>query len=334
MSDPRPIPAAAPWAEDLCSVGITGTNGKTSTTTMLASTILAAGRRVYTATTLEYALDLRPLAVASSWGGFVEGAALARAVGVRHAAIEVTSQGLARGHAKRWRFDHGVFTNLSPDHLKSHGSWEHYLASKAQLFVHLSPGGTAVLNARDPCSALIDQVTPADVQRRWFGALGRGPSVRAEDLSTVGLGEMQHIAPNDTPEQREQNRRVTMQFLEVSRLPPAEELTLRGITFRSGSATLTPADKLIVDSVVGYVQSRPSYAIQVQGHTDDRGSDELNQKLSESRAKAVADYLVSKGVDGARLSSAGFGESRPIAANETDAGRAQNRRVTLKFSAR
>ncbi|MFO1455216.1 MAG: OmpA family protein [Steroidobacteraceae bacterium] len=125
-----------------------------------------------------------------------------------------------------------------------------------------------------------------------------------------------------------------MQFLEVSRLPPAEELTLRGITFRSGSATLTPADKLIVDSVVGYVQSRPSYAIQVQGHTDDRGSDELNQKLSESRAKAVADYLVSKGVDGARLSSAGFGESRPIAANETDAGRAQNRRVTLKFSAR
>ena len=187
MSDPRPIPAAAPWAEDLCSVGITGTNGKTSTTTMLASTILAAGRRVYTATTLEYALDLRPLAVASSWGGFVEGAALARAVGVRHAAIEVTSQGLARGHAKRWRFDHGVFTNLSPDHLKSHGSWEHYLASKAQLFVHLSPGGTAVLNARDPCSALIDQVTPADVQRRWFGALGRGPSVRAEDLSAAAV---------------------------------------------------------------------------------------------------------------------------------------------------
>ena len=48
----------------------------------------------------------------------------------------------------------------------------------------------------------------------------------------------------------------------------------------------------------------------------------------------MADYLVSKGVDGARLSSAGFGESRPIAANETDAGRAQNRRVTLKFTGR
>lgn len=158
--------------------------------------------------------------------------------------------------------------------------------------------------------------------------------VRAEDMTTVGLGEMQHIAPNDTAEDREQNRRVTLQFLEVSRLPPGEELTLRGVTFRSGSAQLTPADRLIVDSVVGYVQSRPSYAIEVQGHTDDRGSDELNQKLSEARAKAVADYLVTKGVATARVSSAGYGEGKPLAANDTDAGRAQNRRVTLKFSAR
>ena len=72
----------------------------------------------------------------------------------------------------------------------------------------------------------------------------------------------------------------------------------------------------------------------MQGYTDDRGSDELNQKLSEARAKAVADYLVTKGVDAARLTSAGYGESKPIAANDTEAGRAQNRRVTLKFSAR
>ena len=120
-----------------------------------------------------------------------------------------------------------------------------------------------------------------------------GKGLRAEDLTTVGLGEMQPIAPNDTPENREQNRRVTLQFLEVSRLPTGEELTLRGVTFRTGSAQLTPADKLLIDSVVGYVQSRPSYAIQVRGHTDDRGDDAANLKLSEARAKAVADYLVS-----------------------------------------
>ncbi|MEZ5486988.1 MAG: OmpA family protein [Steroidobacteraceae bacterium] len=117
-------------------------------------------------------------------------------------------------------------------------------------------------------------------------------------------------------------------------MPAGEELTLRGVTFRSGSATLLPADKLIIDSVVDYVQSRPTYAIEVQGHTDDRGSDALNQRLSEQRAKAVADYLIAKGVDAGRLNATGFGESQPVASNDSDAGRAQNRRVTLKFSAR
>jgi OOP family OmpA-OmpF porin len=156
----------------------------------------------------------------------------------------------------------------------------------------------------------------------------------AADLTTVGLGEMQHIAANDTPENREQNRRVTLQFLDVSRLPPGEELTLRGVTFRTGSAQLTPSDRLIIDSVVGYVQSRPTYAVEVQGYTDDRGSDAANQTLSEARAKAVADYLVSKGVDAGRLTAVGFGETKPIAPNDTDAGRSQNRRVTLKFTGR
>jgi UDP-N-acetylmuramoyl-L-alanyl-D-glutamate--2,6-diaminopimelate ligase len=76
-------------------------------------------------------------------------AALSRARGQQRAVVEITSQALARGYAKRWRYDVGVFTNLSPDHFKTHGSWEHYLASKAQLFVHLPAHGAAVLNARD-----------------------------------------------------------------------------------------------------------------------------------------------------------------------------------------
>jgi len=72
--------------------------------------------------------------------------------------------------------------------------------------------------------------------------------------------------------------------------------------------------------------------INVYGHTDRIGSAQYNQKLSERRAKAVGDYLGSHGISRSRLSTAGFGESRPVATNDTDAGRAENRRVELKVS--
>src|SRR5690606_5814623 len=105
VSDPRPVLVAAPWAEDMRSFGVTGTNGKTSTTTLLAAIVRAAGERVFSATTLDYSLDGRPLAVQRSWPGFIAAAEQSRLAGARHAAVEITSQALAHGYAKRWRFD-------------------------------------------------------------------------------------------------------------------------------------------------------------------------------------------------------------------------------------
>lgn len=96
--------------------------------------------------------------------------------GTTHLAVEVTSESLARGWGKQWRFDCGVFTNLSRDHLDAHGSFEHYLASKAQLFIHLGPGRTAVLNASDPASVLLDRVIPPDVLRSNYASVSRGPA--------------------------------------------------------------------------------------------------------------------------------------------------------------
>jgi UDP-N-acetylmuramoyl-L-alanyl-D-glutamate--2,6-diaminopimelate ligase len=113
--------------------------------------------------------------------------------GCRHAVIEATSRGLAQGYARAWRFDLGVFTNLSPDHLTTHGSWEHYLAAKAQLFVHLGPGRTAVLNATDVHASFLDQAMPADVVRRYFAAptlgpaSGRGPKHHEADLEAASI---------------------------------------------------------------------------------------------------------------------------------------------------
>jgi outer membrane protein OmpA-like peptidoglycan-associated protein len=75
----------------------------------------------------------------------------------------------------------------------------------------------------------------------------------------------------------------------------------------------------------------PNSLIDVYGHTDSTGSDTYNQALSERRARAVADYLISRGVGYARIRSQGFGEPQPIASNDSEQGRSANRRVEIKI---
>jgi outer membrane protein OmpA-like peptidoglycan-associated protein/opacity protein-like surface antigen len=110
------------------------------------------------------------------------------------------------------------------------------------------------------------------------------------------------------------------------------ELTLRGVNFEYNSAQLTPQDEAILDSVADILAQRPQFAVEVQGHTDGSGPDAYNQDLSERRASAVRDYLVGRGVPAGRLTARGYGESEPVAGNDTAEGRALNRRVTLSFS--
>ena len=97
----------------------------------------------------------------------------------------------------------------------------------------------------------------------------------------------------------------------------------------------TASDKLLAKSfpklneVVTILQDNPSFKVQIDGHTDDVGKDEYNHTLSHNRAASVRAYLVSKGIDESRLSSTGYGETKPIADNTTAAGRAKNRRVEM-----
>ncbi len=154
----------------------------------------------------------------------------------------------------------------------------------------------------------------------------------ASNLTTIGLGEMRHIAGNDTPDGREQNRRVTLQILSVVCDERAEEdLVLRGVTFATGTNKITPTSRLVLDSAVQYVKARPMAATQVRGHTDDVGGDEANMRLSEARANAVRDYLIEGGIDASRVEAVGLGETDPIVANDSPAARSQNRRVTLRI---
>ncbi|MCQ4348984.1 OmpA family protein [Pseudomonas stutzeri] len=101
------------------------------------------------------------------------------------------------------------------------------------------------------------------------------------------------------------------------------------VLFAFDSASLTPAAMASLDGLLGKLGAADVRSIRVEGHTDSVGSDAYNQRLSERRAASVVDYLVARGIPAARLSAHGYGESRPVADNDSDAGRAQNRRVEL-----
>jgi outer membrane protein OmpA-like peptidoglycan-associated protein len=106
---------------------------------------------------------------------------------------------------------------------------------------------------------------------------------------------------------------------------------LKPIEFEYNKSTIRPVSYPILDEVVALMKARPGMRIAVHGHTDNRGGDQYNLKLSDGRAAAVMAYVVSKGIDASRLESQGFGASRPLESNATDQGRARNRRVEFKI---
>lgn len=110
-----------------------------------------------------------------------------------------------------------------------------------------------------------------------------------------------------------------------------DKIVLRGVNFEFDRSQLTPNARTILDGVSEALASAPNVRVEIGGHTDAKGSDEYNQKLSDRRAASVLQYLADKGVDGGRMESRGYGEAEPVADNETDEGRELNRRVELKI---
>ncbi|HEX4872700.1 MAG TPA: OmpA family protein [Nevskiaceae bacterium] len=109
-----------------------------------------------------------------------------------------------------------------------------------------------------------------------------------------------------------------------------DTVVLRGVNFNFNEATLTANAKVILDQVGDALLAASEIEVEIGGHTDARGSDEYNQALSQRRADSVKQYLVGRGVEASRMTTAGYGESQPVADNETDEGRELNRRVELK----
>ena len=111
--------------------------------------------------------------------------------------------------------------------------------------------------------------------------------------------------------------------------PPPKKLTLEGVNFDNDKATLRPDAYGILDKAAATLKEWGDVKVEVAGHTDSRSDDDYNMKLSQRRAEAVRTYLIGKGVAADRLTAKGYGESTPIADNETEEGRFKNRRVEL-----
>lgn len=103
------------------------------------------------------------------------------------------------------------------------------------------------------------------------------------------------------------------------------------VNFDTGKTTITKDSEEALEAIIAILEEYPNSKFTIDGHTDSVGSDKNNMRLSEARALSVKSYLVENGVDEFRLSSAGYGESKPIATNNTRAGRAENRRVEINL---
>jgi len=163
-----------------------------------------------------------------------------------------------------------------------------------------------------------------------------GQRYRIEYLS---LGRSRTTASVEVPEGPNQDIRLTMRYRgwRPIVLPPEEDapaeppepepFVLDGVLFESGSATIQEESYERLDRVVEYMEHRTSARIRIAGHTDNVGNPQRNQQLSEQRAQSVRQYLVDHGIDGDRVEAVGYGDTQPVASNDTEEGRAQNRRI-------
>ncbi|MCS6833740.1 MAG: OmpA family protein, partial [Flammeovirgaceae bacterium] len=106
---------------------------------------------------------------------------------------------------------------------------------------------------------------------------------------------------------------------------------LKNIFFDTGEATLRPESITELEELLAFLTQNPTLKVEISGHTDSVASEEYNLRLSDRRAKAVVDYLVNKGIPKERMVSKGYGESKPIATNDTEEGRQLNRRTEMRI---
>lgn len=158
------------------------------------------------------------------------------------------------------------------------------------------------------------------------------------EITYLSLGRKDIAAKVNVPNQPELTLKLTLRYKRIE--PPAQprsagartpagspRFVLSGVEFETGKATLLKDSLAKLESVIEYMTHRPSVRIEISGHTDNVGNPKANQILSTKRAEAVRKYLGTKGIAAKRIDAVGYGDTLPIEPNDTEEGRAKNRRI-------
>ncbi len=160
----------------------------------------------------------------------------------------------------------------------------------------------------------------------YFSVLPAGKKVSYTVMSRNHLFKSDHMDTGKLEESEEEDLNI-----ELQPIVEKKEIVLNNIFFNFNSADLRPESLPELKKVVQIMNENPKLGVEIQGHTDDIGSEEYNLKLSQKRAQAVADFLIKEGVESERLTVVGYGKTQPIAPNTTEEGRQKNRRVVFKI---
>ncbi len=146
------------------------------------------------------------------------------------------------------------------------------------------------------------------------------------EIKIKGFSEDEDYSTIPIPEIKEGEK---MTFTIDIQFEPAKSFTLENVHFETGKASLKKESYLELKELVEYLELKENVQIEIAGHTDDVGEEKPNLILSQKRAETVRNYLISKGIKATRLKAKGYGESEPIADNNTEIGRQKNRRTEV-----
>lgn len=175
-------------------------------------------------------------------------------------------------------------------------------------------GGQVIYQAIDSGGGTATMMMPLGDGERWLGLyIDDGTYIDMKIIETAAMQQKVEFSADEMAQQLTATGRVSVY----------------GILFDTGKADIKPESAPVLDEIVKVFKADPSLKLMIEGHTANVGQKAANLDLSKKRAGVVKTALVSRGIDAARLTPEGYGDSKPVADNATDEGRAKNRRVEL-----